>query len=278
LIIKSKFIQAIIIALIVGVIFLNSGSATGTASTQNRSGVLFFAAVNNVMSSCISILSIFGAEKGVFTREHGAGYYSLPAYFFSKTLVEVPYQVIFPFMQATVIYWMVGLQAVASNYLIFCCFVILASITGWAMGVFFACIFPSLPIALAATPVILMPLMLFSGLFANTSSIPVWLRWIQWVSPMKYAYEGMLKNEYYGILLYCNGTVPVDGAYCIATQGLDDGLDVWACAVILIAMMIAFLAVAFNSLNNLVSSKKSMAVHKGAPKERGLFKQRSSHH
>ncbi|TPX40845.1 hypothetical protein SeMB42_g05847, partial [Synchytrium endobioticum] len=271
LIVKSRIAQTIVISLIVGLLFLNSGSAVGQASVQNRSGVMFFATTNNVMSSCIGILSIFGGEKSVFTREHGAGYYSLPSYFLSKTAVEVPYQIVFPWAQATIVYFMVGLQNNAAKYFIFCAFVVLASVAGWAMGIFFACIFPSLPVALAATPVILMPLMLFSGLFANLDTIPVWLRWIQYISPIKYGFEGMVKNEYTGIQLYCQGPLPVDGKVCIAEQGMDDGLEIWACALILIAMVVVLLGFAYASLQRLISSKKSSAVHRKTKQDRMAF-------
>jgi hypothetical protein len=37
-------------------------------------------------------------EKHVFAREQGAGYYSLAAYFFSKIAVEMPFQIIFPWL------------------------------------------------------------------------------------------------------------------------------------------------------------------------------------
>ncbi|TPX37995.1 hypothetical protein SmJEL517_g00239 [Synchytrium microbalum] len=257
LIIKARMAQTVVISLIIGFLFLNTGSTTGQASVQNRSGVLFFASVNNVMSSCIGILSIFGGEKTVFTREHGAQYYSLPSYFISKTLVEMPYQILFPWGQATILYWMVGLQNVASKYFIFSSFVVLSSVCGWALGIFFACMFSSLPVALAVTPVILMPLMLFSGLFANLNAIPIWLRWIQYISPIKYGFEGMLKNEYTGIQLWCAGALPVDGSVCLTQQGMDDGLGIWACALILIAMVLALLGLAYLSLNSLVSAKSS---------------------
>ncbi|TPX35846.1 hypothetical protein SeLEV6574_g08132 [Synchytrium endobioticum] len=277
LIIKSRIAQTVVLSLIVGCLFFNTGSTVGQASVQNRSGVMFFATANNVMASCIGILSIFGGEKSVFTREHGAGYYSLPAYFLSKTAVEVPYQILFPWIQATVVYFMVGLQNSAAKYFIHCAFAVLASVAGWALGILFACIFSSLPVALAAAPVILMPLMLFSGLFANLDTIPVWLRWIQYISPMKYGFEGMVKNEYSGIQLYCQGPLPVDGTVCIAEQGMDDALEIWACALIMIAMVVVLLGFAYVSLLRLVSSSKSTAVHRKATQDKlaFMFRQKS---
>jgi hypothetical protein len=46
----------------------------------------------------------------------------------------------------------------------------------------------------AVVPIILIPLVLFSGLFKNTGNIPVWLGWIQYISPLKYGYLAMVTN------------------------------------------------------------------------------------
>jgi ABC-type multidrug transport system permease subunit len=38
--------------------------------------------------------------------------------------------------------------------------------------------------------------MLFSGYMININSIPVWLRWMQYISPLRYALEVGLTNEF----------------------------------------------------------------------------------
>lgn len=47
----------------------------------------------------------------------------------------------------------------------------------------------------AVVPIILIPLVLFSGLFKNTGNIPAWLGWIQYISPLKYGYLAFIENE-----------------------------------------------------------------------------------
>jgi len=173
MIIRAKLGQTLVFGLVIGLLFLNTQDKVGYVAFQNRTGVLFFLAVNNVMSSAFGILSIFGQEKSVFSREFGAGYYGLGAYFLSKVGVEAPFFVIFPWLQATITYWMVGLQQDAAKYFILCSIVVLCAVSGFALGIFFACVFNSLEMALAITPVVLLPLMLFSGLFINQNAIPV---------------------------------------------------------------------------------------------------------
>ncbi|TPX38841.1 hypothetical protein SeLEV6574_g07584 [Synchytrium endobioticum] len=55
LIVKSRTTQTVVISLIVGFLFFNTGSTVGQASVQNRSGVMF-------------LYIMFGGEKSVFTR------------------------------------------------------------------------------------------------------------------------------------------------------------------------------------------------------------------
>ena len=56
-------------------------------NNNNRQGSLFFIAVQSMFGSCLGTLTVFGAEKAVFSREYGARMYSLPAYFSSRWCV-----------------------------------------------------------------------------------------------------------------------------------------------------------------------------------------------
>ena len=42
----------------------------------------------------------------------------------------------------------------------------------------------------------IMPVILFGGLFANNNSIGDWISWIQYISPIKYAAEALMQNEF----------------------------------------------------------------------------------
>jgi hypothetical protein len=41
----------------------------------------------------------------------------------------------------------------------------------------------------------MMPLIVFGGLMVNVGSIPVWITWLQWLSPIRYGIEIFLRNE-----------------------------------------------------------------------------------
>ncbi|TPX54723.1 hypothetical protein PhCBS80983_g05801 [Powellomyces hirtus] len=256
LILRAKLGQTLILSLIIGLLYLNTKDKTGFAANQNRTGVLFFLVINQVMSSTMSILSIFAQDKMVFAREHGAGYYSLSAFFFSKIGVELPSQIVFPFTAATIIYWMVGLQASVSKYLILCVICILASLTGFSLGISLASFFSSLPVALAVTPVLLLPLMLFSGLFVNSAAIPAYFDWIKYLSPMKWGFEGLMKNEYEGLIIYDEQGVPTPGSVYVTQLGFDDGLDIWMTALIQILFVVVLICLSYLALYSIVNKNQ----------------------
>ena len=57
----------------------------------------------------------------------------------------------------------------------------------------------SVEMALAVGPTILIPLMLFGGLFLNNSTIPVYLEWMKYLSWFMYSNEALLINQWEGV-------------------------------------------------------------------------------
>jgi len=44
-------------------------------------------------------------------------------------------------------------------------------------------------------PIFVMPSILFGGFFVNLNTVPGWLRWIQWTSPVRYGMEALAHIE-----------------------------------------------------------------------------------
>ena len=196
LIIRVRFFQSIFIGVLAGLVFMNATDGRVSSQIQSLSGVLYFLSVNQFFGSATAVLSIFAQEKMVFMREYRAGYYGLTAYYFSKVLVELPYQIIFPALLLLIAYYMIGLNPAFSAYLLASSLLIFCAITGTAIGTFISAIFDDVGMALAVLPLFLLPVLLFSGLFVNSENFPVWLAWLQYGSPVRYSYSGLLQNQF----------------------------------------------------------------------------------
>ncbi|KAI9340034.1 P-loop containing nucleoside triphosphate hydrolase protein [Zopfochytrium polystomum] len=253
LILRERTIKALVTGIIVGLLYLKKTGQSFSDFKQNTMGVLFFISVTNVFAASQSNLSVFGKAKLVFAREFGAGYYQLFPYFIAKVAVEVPLEVLLPWLEMTIMYFMAGLNPDFVRYIILASISVLGALVGFSIGVCLACAFSTLQVALQVTPIILLPMMLFAGFFVNLSLVPIWLRWLQFVSPMKYGFQAAVRSQF--------ENTP-DGDVIIG-QVISDALSVKACCGLLVAMMVLALGAAYILLSRLVSSESAQIKPKG---------------
>ena len=250
IIFKARAGQSVFMSLIIGFVYWNLD--TDQTSIQDRSGALFFLITNSIMGNMMPILSVFSSERAVFIREHSSGLYSLRSYFFSKILVEMPFNIVLPVIFATIVYFLCGFQG---NYAKFMAATVVCCNCGAVLGIFAGSLFSELTMALNIVPVLFLPLMLFSGFMINTNSIPVYFDWIKWCSPIKYGFEAVMRIEFTDdLVLYCkpdqyinNGTTcPItSGDQVIREYGFSMSLEedfVYMCVIYAVCLVLSLLA------------------------------------
>ncbi|KAJ2699693.1 hypothetical protein H4218_002517 [Coemansia sp. IMI 209128] len=201
LVIKVRLIQSIFFGLLIGLIFLNTDNKSVAVQRQNYSGAMFFSCVTQFLLTILAVVNVFTGERLVFFREWQAAYYGLPAYFAAKNIVELPIQIISPILYAATCYWLLGFQHDGIKFVLFTVVAMSLSVCGFTCGFLLGASFKTLSAVLAALPAMFLPFMLFGGLLVNTGNSTVWLRWIQWVSPIKYGYSAMMKNQFSGYVV-----------------------------------------------------------------------------
>lgn len=123
---------------------------------------------------------------------------------------------------------------------------IAVSICGASMGLLFSALLPNVQVALAIFPLVFMPLMLVSGLFVNNGSIPPYIDWLKYLSPMKYGFEALVKNQFTGWSRSFDVRLPsgvitsvtTNGEDVISQLGMDDGLSVASLLAILFSLYV----------------------------------------
>jgi ATP-binding cassette subfamily G (WHITE) protein 2 len=75
------------------------------------------------------------------------------------------------------------------------------SLVGNSIGFFTGSLFKDVKKASGMAPVLLLPLMMFSGLYNKLNSIPSWISWLQYISPFRYGLHMTLLNEYHDATL-----------------------------------------------------------------------------
>ena len=74
-------------------------------------------------------------------------------------------------------YWTVGFQANMQKFGTCILTVILLNFAGSSMGIAIASVFEDIAVALLVAPLVVLPLVMFSGFFLNSDSIPVYYLW-----------------------------------------------------------------------------------------------------
>lgn len=171
-----------------------------------------------ILAFSLGNLALFHAERLVFQREHRSRMYSLGAYFFAKILVDIPFLLLFlPVSYVSALYFAVKLRNDLTHYLTSTVVVILLANCGNAIGLWGAAIVPDFSIGIALLPLLLLPMMMFSGLFVSLKSVPAWIRWLQWLSPIKYGFTALFRNEIEGVTINCKPEV--DNVLCFPRTG-----------------------------------------------------------
>ena len=130
------------------------------------------------MLNLMGTVLVFTEERPVFLREQSNKMYGVVPYFLSKVVIELPPMILAPLLLLAIVYFGIGFENSAENFFsmygaLFC---IVLSATSF--GYFLSSIFEKAEIATQVSPVVMMPLILFGGLMANTSTIPEWISWI----------------------------------------------------------------------------------------------------
>lgn len=265
---KAPIAQAVIFALIIALIWAQVHNDQN--GLQDRNGALYFMTANGMMQNIMGVLTAFGNERGAVLREQDNGMYRTFPYFVARVMVDIPLKVLQPCIFGTISYWALGFQPSGEKYVICIIILVLLALAGNAIGLFIACVFQDLAVALMVAPLAILPLMMFSGFFINPDSMPVYLAWIQWISPMKYAYSALAKNEFSGLDLYCKADQlrsVVTGAgrleyVCPYPSGdlyldslnIQPALTILNCCLLLALLAVVFTTLAFFGLSMITSA------------------------
>ena len=198
-ILRTKLGQSIGLGLIIGLTFLNIPGSGAQAQIQDRNGSLFMSSVSQVLLPITGILALFSSELPVTLREISSGYYGSLAYYLSKMSIEIPMQIIINIITCTILYWLCLFQKTFKKYIIFVAIISLGSLCGLSIGTAIATASKDVNIAVQFAPFLFIPLILFSGLLINSDSIPPYFTWIQYLSPIRYMYQEVYKNEFRGL-------------------------------------------------------------------------------
>eukprot|EP01113_Clastostelium_recurvatum_P040178 TRINITY_DN6221_c1_g2_i1.p1 TRINITY_DN6221_c1_g2~~TRINITY_DN6221_c1_g2_i1.p1 ORF type:complete len:672 (-),score=98.76 TRINITY_DN6221_c1_g2_i1:16-2031(-) len=242
----AQVVQNIIMAVLIGTVFLQIG--TDQTSTTRRQPVLFFCVINQGVFGALIVINSFPTERKIILRERAAGSYFVSAYYVAKICAEMLLQVTSPIIFSIIVYFLIGLEPIASKFFIFMFFMILCSLTATSVALFISAVCRTTTLAVSILPVALEIARLFGGFFLSPKNLPSYFSWLDALSYAKYSYVGIALNELQGLVIHCTqaqldaagGKCPITrGEQTIASLGLDK-LSIGLCAGVLVLMIVFF--------------------------------------
>jgi len=246
-------IQTIFMALLVGSIYFDLGLSQ--SSIQNRLGALFFVLTNQSFGM-LSGLNLFLQGRNLFNRERASGVYCTSAYFLSKLLVDLPSQIIVPVLFLSVAYWLCGFQSAFENFGTCVCILVIFALVAGSLYLLIGTLSPNMVIATIISPIITVLFLMFGGFYINIDNIPIYYKWIYYISFFRYSYEALLANEFRGLQFACNNSscIPT-GEVELQRLGMAD-VNIWENVAILAGMAVAYRLLAYFCLRFLYKEKR----------------------
>jgi ABC-type multidrug transport system permease subunit len=190
--------QALIMAFIIGSIFYQLGYSQ--EAIFGRYGVLFFIMIFSsfgILNSTITFIK----SRLLINRERAAGLYSVLPYFLAKSLCDIPMHILQGVLFATIMYWMAGLNPLATRFFTYLGILILNVVTAGSMYTLIGTLSPNETVGTIFTPLVTVLFFLFAGFFI--SNIPDWWIWMEYWSWFKYVFGALMVNEFAGATFIC---------------------------------------------------------------------------
>ncbi|KAK9291868.1 hypothetical protein L1049_019818 [Liquidambar formosana] len=223
-----KTTQLVIIAFITMTVFLRTRMAVDVVDSTYYMGALFYALII-LLADGFPELSMTVARLAVFYKQKELYFYPAWAYAIPATILKVPLSLVESLVWTCLTYYVIGYSPEVGRF--FCHFILLFAVhlTSVSMFRFLASFFQTVAASTTAGSLSILLVLLFSGFIIPHPSMPVWLKWGFWVSPLTYGEIAISVNEFlaprWQKILSTNTTI---GREILEKRGLNyDGYFYW---------------------------------------------------
>lgn len=215
---------------------------------NGRIGFIFFIITHIFYEQIYGNLLSFPCEKPIFIREYYAKMYNVFPYYVAKNIVESPINLFLMMIFCIIVYFTAGLRTDADNFFIYFGATMLFTICSQSIAYFMGAVFSSVEQALGTANTVIQPVLIFSGTLINVNSIPRWLAWFQYLSPLKYINEIGVTNEFDG-----NKEITYEGGWKEALDNMNFDMGIGWCFAILGFMAVLFRVLGYFFLKMMIS-------------------------
>jgi ATP-binding cassette, subfamily G (WHITE), member 2, SNQ2 len=187
-------------ALIVGSMFYHLPKTT--AGAFPRGGASFFVLLFNSLLALAEMTATF-VSKPILLKHKSFSFYRPAAYVLGQLLVDLPVVAVYVLLFNTIVYWMAGLAASASQFLISCLTIWLVTLVTYAFFRAIAALCPTLNDATRVTGISIQILVIYTGYMIPPAETRVWFGWLRRINWLHYGFECLMANEFAGLTMGC---------------------------------------------------------------------------
>ncbi|XP_017632710.2 ABC transporter G family member 1-like [Gossypium arboreum] len=221
----------IALTLTLAVLFNNLGLSYG--SIQARGALLLF------VTAILTFMTIGGfpsfvEEMKVFERERLNGHYGIIAFVLANTISAIPFLIVISLIPGTICYYIPGLQKGFQHFFFFISTLFASMMLIESLMMVVASLVPNFLTGIIVGAGIQGIMMLVAGFFRSPADLPkpVLKYPLHHIAFHKYAYQGLLKNEFEGLRFENdhnnnNNNVGSGGARPMILTGEDALRDIW---------------------------------------------------
>ncbi|KAK2966796.1 hypothetical protein RJ640_008799 [Escallonia rubra] len=190
-----KIIQLFIIASITMTVFLRTRMDVDVVHANYYLGSLFYSLVILLVDG-FPELSMIVASLSVFYEQRELYFYPAWAYAIPATLLKVPLSLVVALVWTSLTYYVIGYSPEAGRFFRQLVLLFAMHLTSISMYRFLASVFQTVVASTTAGSFSILLVLLFGGFIIPQPSMPIWLKWGFWVSPLTYGEIGLAVNEF----------------------------------------------------------------------------------
>ncbi|KAK3404527.1 hypothetical protein EUGRSUZ_K00830 [Eucalyptus grandis] len=213
--------QLVVVAIITVTVFLRPRMKVDLAHADLFMGSLFYALLR-LMINGLPELAMTVSRLGVFYKQRDIFFYPAWAYTIPAAILKIPLSLLDAFLWTAITYYGVNYSPEPQRFLYQFFLLFLLHQVSISMFRLIASVVRNPPVAAFCSLFSLVVLFLFGGFAIPKPSLPSWLRWGFWFSPLSYTEIGVSVNEFLALrwkkVSSLNGTM---GQQVLKQHGLD---------------------------------------------------------
>ncbi|XP_061351426.1 pleiotropic drug resistance protein 3-like isoform X1 [Gastrolobium bilobum] len=236
-----KTVQLTITAIITMTVFLRTQSAVDLIGANYLLGSLYYTLVR-LMTNGVAELIMTITRLPVVYKQKAFYLYPAWAYCLPASILKIPFSVLDSIVWTSVTYYVIGYSPEITRFLRQFLLLVTLHMSSTSMCRCLASVFKTDVAATTVGSLVLVLMFLFGGFILPRPSLPWWLRWGFWLSPMTYGEIGITLNEFLAPRWQKiqEGNITI-GREVLSSRGLDfDSNFYWLSVGVLLGFTVLF--------------------------------------